>query len=540
MPSACRSKPGRRLGLCLSILLTAGGLGAPLPARAQIRAEVTPFSRTVAEAAGGRAVIAAFYRDRGYRTLWTGPEDAARRSAFLSAITQAPAHGLPVQRYDATRLAERFRSAVTEGDRARLEVAMTQALLDWAHDLRGGALEPGKVDPGIKREGPRLDPAAVLAGFEAAPERFLNGLAPRDPDYARLMRAKLELEQQIARGGWGPAVPLRTQRRGASGPEFLALRNRLSAMGYLGRSTAPAFDDEVAAALRAFQADLGLAPDGVADEATLRALNVAADERLHAILVALERERWMTIDRSERYIWVNLTEFTARIIDGGKVTFETRAVIGKDAEDTRTPEFSDQMDFLVVNPSWSVPRSIATREYLPLLQRNPNAASHLALIDGRGRVVSRGSVNFNAYTARNFPFTMRQPPSDGNALGLVKFMFPNPWNIYLHDTPTKSLFDREVRAFSHGCIRLGQPFDFAYALLARQAEDPQKLFQSNLRTGREALVKLEKSVPVHLVYFTAWVGPKGRVNYRPDVYGRDGAIFRALTEAGVVPGAVQG
>jgi murein L,D-transpeptidase YcbB/YkuD len=198
------------------------------------------------------------------------------------------------------------------------------------------------------------------------------------------------------------------------------------------------------------------------------------------------------------------------------------------------------MEYMVVNPSWSVPRSITTKEYLPLLKKNPNAAGHLKIVDSRGRVVDRGSINFGKYTAANFPFAMRQPPSDGNALGLVKFMFPNQWNIYLHDTPSKSLFQREVRAFSHGCVRLGDPFDFAYALLGAQSDDPVGLFQGVLKSGREQAIKLEQHVPVHLVYFTAFPGPKGEMNYRRDIYGRDAAIYQALIAAGVAPGGQQG
>ncbi|MGP3696406.1 L,D-transpeptidase family protein [Rhodobacter sp. NSM] len=527
-----------RLGLALLLSVTIGA--AALTGGSAIAAELTPFSRSVAEAAGRSELIAAFYAEREYRTLWTGPEDADRRQALLSAVARAADHGLPVPRYDAAALAARFRSARTETDRGRLEVAMTRALLAWANDLHSGALNPAKVDPGIKREVQRLDPRSVLTAFEADPVQFLNSLAPRDPEYARLMRAKFELEERMAAGGWGPAVPGGKLKPGATGPAFLALRDRLMALGYLGRSTAASYDRSVEQAVRAFQTDQGLEADGVAGEGTIAALNVSPEARLRSVLVALERERWLNIDRGERHIWVNLTDFTARIVEGGRVTFETRSVIGKNSPDQRSPEFSDEMEYMVINPSWHVPRSITTKEYLPLLQRNPNAAGHLKLIDSRGRVVNRGAVNFNAYNARNFPFSMRQPPSDGNALGLVKFMFPNPWNIYLHDTPSKSLFDREVRAFSHGCIRLGRPFDFAYALLSKQADDPEALFQSHLRTGKESVVRLEKPVPVHLVYFTAWAGVTGRMNYRADIYGRDAVIFDALSGAGVVPGAVQG
>ncbi|TAG15182.1 MAG: murein L,D-transpeptidase, partial [Rhodobacterales bacterium] len=192
------------------------------------------------------------------------------------------------------------------------------------------------------------------------------------------------------------------------------------------------------------------------------------------------------------------------------------------------------------NPSWGVPRSIIVNEYLPLLQQNPNAVGHLQVIDGRGRVVPRGSVDFAAYSARSFPFGLRQPPSDGNALGLVKFMFPNPYNIYLHDTPSKSLFANEVRAYSHGCIRVADPFDLAHALLALQSADPVAEFQADLDTGKETRVDLVKPVPVHLVYFTAYPDAKGHIGYRRDVYGRDAKLFEALEAAGVVLAGVQG
>ena len=198
------------------------------------------------------------------------------------------------------------------------------------------------------------------------------------------------------------------------------------------------------------------------------------------------------------------------------------------------------MEFMVINPTWNVPRSIAIKEYLPLLKRNRNAVGHLRLVDSRGRTVNRGAVDFSQYNERTFPFNMKQPPSRGNALGLVKFMFPNKYNIYLHDTPSKNLFNRNVRAFSHGCIRLQQPFDFAYALLAKQMSNPQEYFQTILKTGSETKVDLKTPVPVHLIYRTAITKPKGGMEYRRDVYGRDAKIFNALSKAGVVLRAVRG
>jgi murein L,D-transpeptidase YcbB/YkuD len=320
---------------------------------------------------------------------------------------------------------------------------------------------------------------------------------------------------------------------GDTGPEVVALRDRLVRMGYLARSATAVFDRKIEAAVVDFQLNHGLTADGIVNESTLIELNKGPEERLKSVIVALERQRWMDYDRSARHIWVNLPDFTAKIIDHGRTVFETRVVIGKNVPDQRSPEFSDLMEHMVINPSWGVPRSITVKEYLPLLQRNPNAVSHLQVIDGRGRVVPRGAVNFAAYTSRNFPFALRQPPSDDNALGLVKFMFPNPYNIYLHDTPSKSLFAKEVRAYSHGCIRVADPFDLAHALLSVQSKDAEAEFDEKLKTGNETTVKLLQKVPVHLVYFTAYPGAKGRIAYRRDIYGRDAALFEALSAAGV-------
>ena len=179
-------------------------------------------------------------------------------------------------------------------------------------------------------------------------------------------------------------------------------------------------------------------------------------ERLKSITVALERLRWMgDAPRGARHIWVNQPDFVARIIDNGRTSFQTRVVIGKNVEDQRSPEFSDEMEHMVINPSWGVPRSITVKEYLPLLQQDPTAVAHLDIIDNTtGQIVPRESVDFAAFTDSTFPFLLRQAPSDDNALGKVKFMFPNEYNIYIHDTPARGLFEKETRALSHGCIRI--------------------------------------------------------------------------------------
>ena len=530
-------RPLRLCRITAAVALSALMLSAPAA-----QAQVTPFSQALAEAAAADDAVAAFYVSRAYAPFWTAPDQAARRQAFLSAIAQAHDHGLPVARYDANGLVNLFRSARTEGDRGRIEAAMTRAFLAYARDLRTGILEPSKVDPTIHREPLRDDPALLLARFEGAdPAAFLRDLAPDAPEYARLMKEKIALERVIASGGWAGAVPDGKLEPGDSGEAVVALRDRLVTLGYLNRSATRDYDAQITSAVQRFQIDHGLLADGVAGDGTIAELNMGPEARLKSVIVAMERLRWMTgVERGARHIWVNQPDFTAKIIDHGKITFQTRAVIGKNVPDQRSPEFSDEMDHMVINPSWGVPRSIIVKEYLPLLQSNPNAVSHLQVIDRNGRVVPRGAVNFAAYSASSFPFGLRQPPSDGNALGKVKFMFPNPYNIYLHDTPAKELFAHEVRAYSHGCIRLADPFDFAYALLASQSADPKAEFQSHLDTQNETRIELQTKLPVHLVYFTAWPTAKGQMTYRRDVYGRDAALWEALAEAGVVLGGVQG
>ncbi len=522
----------------MTALTSALALGAGMA-----RASTLPsaFTQALAAAAGGDAAVSGFYRDRAYQTLWTGEADADRRAAVLQAFDSAADHGLPAPRYDAAALRAAFTNAQTEGDLGRLEVAMTTAILAFARDLSSGALEPIKVDDGIKREIVRPDPALILSQISGAGyATYLAGLAPASPDYSRLMAEKLTLEAVIVAGGFGPTINADEVKSDAKGAAVVALRDRLVALNYLDRSFTESYDSEIQASVQRFQLNNGITPDGVAGKATVEALNQPAENRLKAVIVAMERVRWMgNADLGARHIWVNQPDFTAKVVDDGAVTFETRVVIGKIGHDTQSPEFSDTMEFLVVNPTWSVPRSIVVKEYLPQFQRNPNAQGQLQLLDRSGHVVDRGSVDFAAYTASNFPYALRQPPEDGNALGKVKFMFPNPYNIYLHDTPTKSLFAKEVRAFSHGCIRVGSPFDLAYFLLSRQSDDPKGLFASYLHGGREATLNLDQPIPVHLVYFTAWPDDQGRIGYRRDIYSRDAKLFAALQEAGVELAGVQ-
>ncbi|WP_421907315.1 L,D-transpeptidase family protein [Mameliella sp.] len=521
--------------------LAAGALwlGAALPAAAEdgLTLKVTAFKQAVAENVADDDSIAAFYRARDFAPIWTGAgeSDRARRLALMEAFSLADDHGLPAGRYDPDRLLQRMSQATDGRSRGMLEIELTRTFLQFANDLQSGILEPGDVIDGIKREAPRRDPEMLLTRLTSEdPTAVFLSLVPSSPEYTRLMRAKLRLEHKIRSGGWGQTVPVGSLRPGNSGNAVVALRNRLTAMGYMAPSLSMTYDAEMEAAVRAFQEDHAIKVDGVAGGNTMRAINVSPEERLQSIMVSMERERWLNLPegRGKRHVLVNLTDFHAQIIDDDKVTFETRSVIGAQGHDRRTPEFSDVMELLVINPYWFIPQSIIRGEYLPAIRANPYAAGHLEIVDYRGRRVSRETASAYANSG-NFPFTMRQPPGPSNALGSVKFLFPNKYNIYLHDTPSQHLFKREVRTFSHGCIRLDDPHEFAYEILSRQVDDPEAYFKRIHASGENTRIPLETPVPVHLIYRTAFTKAKGQMNYRNDIYGRDAILWRALANEGV-------
>ncbi len=519
-----------------------GIAGAMLPVLGteKANAAVTALKQSIATAAARDEALSTFYRERNYKPIFVGNSDKHRRSALLNAFEASGHHGLPASRYNAEELTALFRSAKTSEDLGRIEVETAKRFLTYADNLRSGVLVPSQVDSGIFTQVQRFDRVSLMNGIaKSNPQSFLKKLAPTTKDYVALQKEKLRLEKLLGMGGWGDTVQAKSLKPGQSGGAVVQLRNRLIRMGHMRNTNASSYDTKLQAGVQQFQIAHGLSADGVAGEGTIAEVNKQVQDRLAQVVVAMERQRWNNKPLERKHIWVNIPDFHVHIMNNGKSTFVSRVVVGLNSEDRRTPEFSDTMEHMVINPSWYVPRSIITKEYLPLLKKNPNAVRQLQITDSRGRVVNRGAVDFSQYDERTFPFSMKEPPNQGNALGLVKFMFPNRHNIYLHDTPAKNLFAREKRDFSHGCVRVHKPFDFAYALLKAQERDPEGFFKSKLVTGREAQVDLREPLPVHLVYYTAWVDPKGKAQYRRDVYGRDKKIFAALQKAGVSLRALQ-
>ncbi|WP_340250956.1 L,D-transpeptidase family protein [Roseobacter sp. HKCC-CH-9208] len=552
---------GAGLGLIIAGAAVAQSLPTTVvtspPSSAQFWQDVAAREEMAARFANNPEVFV-FYAARDFAPIWTGegPEFELRRAALLAALEASGDHGLPRATYDIAGL----RAGFATGADIATELRAALTYLDYAQDISAGVLEPATLAEDIHKTTPRQSSEALLSGFASAdnPMIYLSNLTPQHPQYARLQRAMFDLARVVEAGGWGAPVVAERLELGDQGPAVAALIARLQAMGYLAEepssasvtlSTAndaqtateapvpPLFDDRLVGAVMRFQADNGLTQDGIVGANTLAAINVDAETRLKDVILAMERQRWMNFDRGERHVLVNIPDFHATVVDQDVVTFSTRSVVGHPNPRRHTPEFSDVMEYMVINPSWTVPRSITTREYLPQLQEDPTAQSQLELWGG-GQVVDRAQVDFTQYTASTFPYTLRQAPSTSNALGLVKFMFPNPWNIYLHDTPAKNLFARETRAYSHGCVRLQDPFDFAYHLLDHQVDDPEAYFARILATGRETTVRLETPIPVHLVYWTSFVDPDGRLQHRADIYGRNADLWQALEAAGVSVAAI--
>lgn len=529
--SAGRRAPVSAVLAVLAALSAAPGLASPAAPRLTFTDAELALAQGVLRDPG----LAAFYGGNGLRQVFTGPESRARRAALLAAVRTAPEHGLPAARYQPERLAAL--ALIDDADPA-IEAELAGIFALWVHDVSAGILDPRKLDSTNKREAEGVDLAALLTAFASAPDpaRVLAGAEPQAPQYQVLKRALAAQRGTSAPEGTPPA-PEGKWKIGARDPRLADLRARLVASGIpLAPAAAPeVYDTGLATAVAEYQRATGLPDDGIAGPRTIARLNAPPSAGPRELLVAMERWRWLPDDLDEgqdRHIWVNLPSYTAQIVSAaGDVTFDTKVVIGKAEHDLQTPEFSDRMEFMVANPRWNVPRSITVKEYLPRLKKNRNAASQLDIINRAGKVIPRDQIDFSQYTEANFPYRMRQKPSDDNALGQVKFMFPNPWNIYLHDTPSKGLFGESARAFSHGCVRVARPIDLAHALLSGQTDSPEAVFSKALAAEGERYINLKPPVPVHLVYFTTLPDAGGRMRRYPDVYGRDGAVWAALSAA---------
>ena len=479
--------------------------------------------------------ISLFYFERNYEPFWI--ENRKRLESLSRSLSEAGSHGLPEYRYPLGELKE----AIFEDDptqKAKLELMATEAFLLFAQDISGGILKPNMIDANINVDPQRREASELLASLTESFDvsSFFENLFPRSNEYEYLVGELRRMRDILRNGSWGDPVPSGTTLQvGMTHEHVPFLRKRLSKMGYpVSQTNQRLFDEQLDASVKKFQEYHGLNPDGVFGKRSIEAINVSPKTRLVQVLVNLERMRWNNQDRGTEYVSVNQANFYAYFKSGNKKVWESRVVIGLPSN--QTAEFNDTMTHMVVNPTWHVPKSIAVDEYLPLIQKDSNFLvdnEMVLMVRGTDTIIDSSLIDMQAFTPDNFPFLIKQIPSDINALGLVKFMFPNKFSIYMHDTPMKELFFKDERTFSHGCIRLQEPFEFAYSLLRNQVVDPVNKFQEILKKEEETYINLSRNIPVYITYRTAFFDDFGQVHYRADVYGRDALVYMALADAGV-------
>ncbi len=488
-----------------------------------------------------------FASDQNAPKLWVrGSDDLDRAKALLARFQMAPGHGLSPSRYDVEKLrgmVETFEAEPGFEAAQNLERALSIAYMRYATDLVSGMVDPESLEVRVHVDPARISPVRLLNRAAQAEdvEALLDSLAPSNIRYRNLRAAVLRMMDQVNRGGWGDTVEPGGLGPGAVSANVAKLRRRLMAMGDLapepdlfGVTSDPdiaAYDERLMGAVAAFQQRHGLTADGIAGPATLRALNAPLGMRLAQAMLNLERLRWRQKKLTGRRIEVNQPDFRMTVYDDASApVHDARVVIGKSERRLQTPEFNDHMSYIVLNPTWTVPRSIIRREILPDMQKDPTwlERNNMILLRG-GKKIDPTTVDWQAETRESVSdMGVVQRPGKGNALGNVKFMFPNGYNVYLHDTPSKHLFASDSRAYSHGCVRVERPFALAWLLLSDQTDDPGTMIEETLATGKETNVPLERPIPISLIYLTSWVDEAGVLNFREDVYKRDEILARAL------------
>jgi len=529
----------------------AGPRSAPtIPARPASHTSSTTYPAGPAFAERALALppeLRKFYEARSWTPAWVteaGPSGAALELA--RALAEADEEGLRPADYHAFEigsLLQRLASSSREPGVVRaeqlidLETLLSDAFLLCARDLLGARSAP--VRTGGRPPVARPDPASLLAEAAASgrPAAALRKVEPAQPAYRELKAALGRYRAIRAAGGWPDLSCSRTLRKGACGTEVAALRDRLTATGDLTGLRlrgAGVFDEELKRGLERFQRRHGLPPGGALDEATRAALAVELDERIEQMELNLGRLRALPRELGERYVAVNVPAFELQAVENGEVVLRMRAVVGR--RDRPTPSFSDSIAYIVVNPTWNVPETIASEDIIPLLKRDPSflERNRMYVFDGWGpnpRRIDPNRINWSRVDPKRSGLRFVQAPGRGNYLGRMKFMFPNEHQVYLHDTPQRHLFERRTRAFSSGCIWVDRPLDLAEFLLSGASGWSRERIERTMKRGSERTIFLASPVPVYILYLTAFVDEHGLVNFRKDIYGRDrpagGAIARS-------------
>ncbi len=530
--------------LCLALLLLTPGVtsralaaGSNVAVGQQIEQIILNGESNVGSIEDDERLIQVFtyYADRSFKPIWVRDDGLkGKGKVLLTFLENIENHGLREFKYrvDAIRdlVGDTHPRALAE-----LEMLLTSAFIDLARDLTRGRVDPSEVTRNNDIELPREYGAAyLLDGAEQADDLqpYLAKLMPQDERYHRLVEALARYRAIRDAGGWQPIPPGDVLKPGGTDVRLPLLRELLTTVGDLKPADRPVgevYDDVTVAAVKNFQMRHGLAEDGVIGPTTLEQMNKSVDDRIRQLEVNLERRRWLDREPGGFYVFVNLADQELKVMQGERTVHTARVVVGKTYH--KTPVFTENMTYLVMNPYWNVPSSIANKEYLPKLKQDAGYLQRqgIRVLDSAGKEVNPYSVNWAAMS--RVPYRLRQDTGDKNALGRIKFMFPNKYNVYIHDTPAKSLFEKDLRVYSHGCIRVQDPLTLAEVILKDQGWTRDRIDQQ-VNSGEQRIVKLKRKVPVYISYITAFANKDGNVHFRRDIYGRDEILAEQLLTGG--------
>ena len=484
-------------------------------------------------------LVARFYESQQFRAKWRDP---ARLSLLVDSLLDLVNDGLDPADYhfealDDYRAELRRAKTLPPQEQAALELLATDAMMLGLYHLYLGKVDPVQLSSQWNFASKPVD---VERGFEALTRALDSGqiretfqrARPQHVWYQRGRERLKEYRALAAAGGW-PTVPAGpTLKPGMIDPRVAVMRARLRVTrDYVAADSAPAdlYDPALEAAVQRFQARHGLAADAAAGPATLAAMNVPVEDRIAQMRVNLERARWVLHEIKGELVVVDVAGFEVAYFRDDEPIWTSKVIVGRPYRET--PIFKSRITYVVFNPTWTIPPTILVKDKLPIIKRDPGylKRNSIRVIDARGREVDPYSVDWSQYGAGRLPpYQLRQDPGEDNALGLVKIMFPNPYMVYLHDTPTKSLFDRDERTFSSGCIRVEKAFELAELVLGDPARWNQQTMTEIVATRKMQTVNLARPVPVLILYWTAQPRPDGQVIFRNDIYGRDAPTLAAL------------
>lgn len=504
------------------------------------------------------SLIADIYRMRDYRPIWMENQKMSDQARlFIRFIQESEQDGLIPDDYhlsDIQKLlsaTDLLRTATDEShiqNLIALDVLLTDALFRYSFHMSQGRVDPETVDALWLSLKPFENISDMIGNaiHTRTLEDTLYRLKPTHPGYYRLREALRHYRTIDKNGGW-PVIPAGDSIRPTDISDRIpAIRARLAITGDLHLSNQKAsrtYDADMVQAVRRFQHRHGIDPDGVIGSNTFREMNVPVHERIRQIEMNLERWRWLSHDFGQKHILVNIADYSLTAITGSDPVLNMRVVVGQAYR--RTPVFSERLRYIVINPDWNIPEKIAIEDKLPIIKKNPEylVRQNIHVYSGwdeNAPEINPYTINWSRMNAEYFPYRLKQRPGAQNALGRIKFMFPNRFSVYLHDTPQRNLFNRTSRGFSSGCIRIEKPVDLAVYVLGSNPDWTAEKIIKTIDSGKTMSIPIQEKIMVHLLYWTAWVDTEGTVNFREDIYDRDRPLWEAIETARSLPVAMPG